>query len=217
MRKQPTLLLENLIRNRNIDTKKLHERAAEVTWQRLLLAAMEAFSKKGYHNSNIRDLAKEAGVTKGAFYHHFRDKKDIFISANRWRQGYTTEVLRNALSGQEDFFEGLRKGFHELFRILHRNPMIRGLVREYMAMAMTDQDVNKMYRQNDAELIELLRGELKRHFPGLSTGKRTSLLQRFYVSLEGLFTVLIVGSPILTTPERMLDGLLESFRQEAMQ
>ena len=42
------------------------------------------------------------------------------------------------------------------------------------------------------------------------------MLERFYVSLEGMFTVLAVDSPIVSQPMRMLEGLIETFRKEAI-
>ena len=206
------LLIDALVKNRNVDTKKLHERASELTRQKILLASLESFSTKGYHNSNIHDIAKEAGVTKGAVYHHFKDKKDLLMSANRWRQGYTSEALRKAISEEKDFCEALRKAFKGQFQLLETNPIIRGMVREYMAMAMIDSDVNQMHRQNDLELLDIMEVELERRHPTLTAERRAWLLQTFLVSLIGLFTALAANSPTVAQPEKMLDELIDSLR-----
>ena len=39
---------------------------AEVTKQRLLKAALDVFSRKGYADTRLEDIAAEAGVTRGA-------------------------------------------------------------------------------------------------------------------------------------------------------
>jgi AcrR family transcriptional regulator len=43
-------------------------------------AARELFSERGYHAVSIRDVAATAGVTRGAFAHHFPDKEALFLA-----------------------------------------------------------------------------------------------------------------------------------------
>lgn len=59
------------------DTKlKLMQTATELIWE------------SNYDNVGIADICKKAGVTKGAFYHHFTSKADLFSSAcaYEWEQ-----------------------------------------------------------------------------------------------------------------------------------
>ncbi len=49
------------------------------TKERILEAAARGFRTKGYSGIGIDALAKEAGVTSGAFYGHFRSKEDAFL------------------------------------------------------------------------------------------------------------------------------------------
>ncbi len=51
---------------------------SEATQTRLLAVARELFGSQGYEATSIDDLVGAAGVTKGAFYHHFVDKRAIF-------------------------------------------------------------------------------------------------------------------------------------------
>jgi AcrR family transcriptional regulator len=50
----------------------------EATRRRLLGVAKKLFSSAGYAATSIEQVAREAGVTKGALYHHFRDKPALF-------------------------------------------------------------------------------------------------------------------------------------------
>ena len=55
--------------------------------QQLLLAATKVFARKGYHESRIADIAKEAGVAYGLVYHYFKNKEEILnsIFEDNWR------------------------------------------------------------------------------------------------------------------------------------
>src|SRR5437763_15221984 len=44
----------------------------------ILDTALKLFSHRGYGATSVRDIAEEAGVSKGNVYHHFPDKETIF-------------------------------------------------------------------------------------------------------------------------------------------
>lgn len=51
------------------------------TRQKLLDAAFAIIRTKGYAATTVDDLCDHAGVTKGAFFHHFRSKDDLAVAA----------------------------------------------------------------------------------------------------------------------------------------
>jgi len=59
--------------------KKTKEDAA-LTRKMLLGAALNVFSHKGYAQATLEEVAKEAGVTRGAIYWHFSNKFEIFYA-----------------------------------------------------------------------------------------------------------------------------------------
>lgn len=46
----------------------------------ILRAAVEVFSRKGFHGCRIADVAREAGVAYGLVYHYFKDKDELLES-----------------------------------------------------------------------------------------------------------------------------------------
>lgn len=53
----------------------------EQTREKIIAAAGRCFRKGGYNGIGVDGLAKEAGVTSGAFYGHFNSKKSAFEAA----------------------------------------------------------------------------------------------------------------------------------------
>lgn len=51
---------------------------AELTRQALLKAAIKVFSRQGYAATRLEDIAEAAKVTRGAVYHHFGGKAELF-------------------------------------------------------------------------------------------------------------------------------------------
>lgn len=49
----------------------------------ILKAAGSAFSKRGYHNTSLDDVAKSLGISKGTLYNYVRDKQDILGEFHR--------------------------------------------------------------------------------------------------------------------------------------
>ncbi|WFD11290.1 TetR/AcrR family transcriptional regulator [Tepidibacter hydrothermalis] len=46
---------------------------------KLIESAKKVFNDKGYHNTHIKDITLEAGISTGLFYKYFKDKNDIYI------------------------------------------------------------------------------------------------------------------------------------------
>ncbi|HSQ87676.1 TetR/AcrR family transcriptional regulator [Romboutsia sp.] len=50
---------------------------------KLIESAKKVFNDKGYHNTNIKDITGEAGISTGLFYKYFKDKSDIYIEVGK--------------------------------------------------------------------------------------------------------------------------------------
>jgi TetR/AcrR family transcriptional repressor of uid operon len=59
------------------------QRRAEETRARILAAAEACFARGGYDATGVAEICQQAGVTKGALYHHFPTKQSIFMALLR--------------------------------------------------------------------------------------------------------------------------------------
>ena len=53
------------------------------TREKLLDTATDLIWQSNYNVVGVNEICKQAGVTKGAFYHHFETKADLFVAASR--------------------------------------------------------------------------------------------------------------------------------------
>lgn len=63
---------------------------------KLLDAALHAIRGNGYAATTVDDICREAGVTKGSFFHHFKSKDDLALSAVAHWQAMTEELFAAA-------------------------------------------------------------------------------------------------------------------------
>ncbi len=61
------------------------QQRSEETRGRILQAAIHQISLSGYNAASVADICAEAGISKGAFYHHYTSKQEVFIALlNVW-------------------------------------------------------------------------------------------------------------------------------------
>ena len=83
---------------------------ADATRGALLAAARELFTDHGYAATSTTEIVTRAGVTRGALYHHFPAKHDLFRAVFAQLEAeVTTHVAQEALAGA-DPLEQLRVG-----------------------------------------------------------------------------------------------------------
>ncbi len=63
---------------------------------KLLDAALTVIRTKGYSATTVDDLCVSAGVTKGAFFHHFKSKEDLGVAAAEFWSTMTGELFVHA-------------------------------------------------------------------------------------------------------------------------
>ncbi len=55
---------------------------------KLLDAALSVIRTKGFSATTVDELCSAAGVTKGAFFHHFKSKDELGVAVGRTRPGH---------------------------------------------------------------------------------------------------------------------------------
>jgi len=73
---------------------------SEETQAHIKAAAISAFSQSGFDAASVADICGRAGVSKGAFYHHFPSKQDLFlVIMEDWLRGIDSLLFSKTESG----------------------------------------------------------------------------------------------------------------------
>ena len=89
---------------------------------RIKEAATRVFSKKGFYNSTIADVAKVAEVAEGTIYLYFKNKDDLLISIFEGSMDYFIQVVTSELEPEKDPREKLRKFINLHLKLVEKNP-----------------------------------------------------------------------------------------------
>src|SRR5918992_1442701 len=88
----------------------VREERAEATRAALLRAARELFAARGYGAVGTEQIVERAGVTRGALYHHFRDKQDLFRAVHHEMERELMEAIGERMGQEDDPWELLVTG-----------------------------------------------------------------------------------------------------------
>ena len=77
--------------------------------QHIVEAAVRVFARKGYFNSRVSDIAREAGIAAGTIYLYFKTKEDILITLFRQKMAVFVASLRRAIADEPDAVAKVRR------------------------------------------------------------------------------------------------------------
>jgi AcrR family transcriptional regulator len=82
----------------------------ETTTTSLVAAARELFAKDGFAATSLDAVVAKAGVTKGALYHHFSGKRDLFAAVFAGEQAKLSEAIVEAYQRRQEPWEAFEAG-----------------------------------------------------------------------------------------------------------
>jgi AcrR family transcriptional regulator len=86
------------------------ETEARATREALIEAALELFTERGYAAVGTEEIVAQAKVTRGALYHHFEDKRDLFRAVFQRVEGGLMERIGARMKAAGDPWELMLNG-----------------------------------------------------------------------------------------------------------
>ena len=164
----------------------------------ILMAAVKVLTKKGYYSSTMDDIVAESKMSKGAIYHYYSSKKDVYLAVIDMWENQTQELL--APAGDE---KSSANAIKELFNLLAKQLKIDGsffnCLPTLWAIARHDDDfkkkMQKVYNrfQRFIELI-ILKGIESKEFVNLRPNNAQTSALSLILNFEGIFWFNIFSS-----------------------
>jgi AcrR family transcriptional regulator len=130
------------------------------TRERLLKAAIDLYSAKGFAGASVEEVARRAGVTKGAFYHHFKSKAHLIMAIHN---GFVDlqindidAIIEKGLTPEETLTEAIVVIVRNL---LSQKASVSLFIREYPTMP---KNIDRVVRARRLKYEQLLIGVIDR-------------------------------------------------------
>jgi TetR/AcrR family acrAB operon transcriptional repressor len=101
---------------------------ALVTRENVLTAALDVFSQYGYSAARLEDIAQTAEVTRGAIYHHFGNKEELYKALVTERSVGVNQLAAEIMSQEGTSLEIIRRLLISLIKYLDENDEYRALL-----------------------------------------------------------------------------------------
>ena len=140
---------------------------AEKTRQDLLDAALALFSRKGYESTRLEDIAQSAGVTRGAIYHHFGGKEELFIALLDDASAISNKAIQQAIVEGGSLIEILSRILVYTFNLIEDDTRFR----QVMALTIAATNVDELARRKYSEAKELVESIGEALARGIASGE----------------------------------------------
>ncbi len=93
------------------------------THELILESAMKNFTTEGFRNASIRNICKDAGLTNGAFYSHFKSKDELFSAliddcVNNFNNTYN-DLCHVEVTSPEDIIKAFKSSYSSIEILIH--------------------------------------------------------------------------------------------------
>lgn len=96
-------------------TRFSNQERTEATRSALIAAARQLFVDKGYAETGTPEIVAAANVTRGALYHHFKDKADLFMAVARQAAEEVSDDISRRSRRQKSSLDSLIRGAEAYF------------------------------------------------------------------------------------------------------
>ncbi|MEL7567742.1 MAG: TetR/AcrR family transcriptional regulator [Dehalobacterium sp.] len=181
--------------------------------EQILDACLAVFARHGYPNTSTAMLAEAAGISKALIFHHFKSKKELYLSMlDRCFEKGSIEMGVDNMLEQGDFFEVKEKFSNIKFNYYQQNPDLYKVVRE--AFYETPNELKKEIKEKYGTLIANKDKELELLFEkvplreGVERGQAFKLIMIILDYFENKYL------SELTNDNHLDERYLESFLDE---
>lgn len=172
-----------------------HKSANNQLRDRIFHTAQKLFVEKGYHNTSIPDVVKEAGVSTGAVYHHFSSKEELAREIHKSAVEQYLDKYAEAVRPKESAYDKIRAYTSLMFRWAEDDPVMV----QYLLYARPKEVLNKPLSVCSEEGLQ---GSMEI----VDTGIRRHEIK----SMDSFLAAAAISGPLIRMIELRLDGFIKN-------
>lgn len=172
------------------------------TRERILTVATIHFARDGYAGTSLEQVVADAGVTRGALYHHFADKRSLFRLVCHQLQFKTKLAIDAAIEAADDPWQAFVNGVHALIDYASSSESRRILYVERISVLSWEE-----WHEIDVQTVA---GSLQ---PAMQGAMNAGLMERR--PIEALFFIIACAISRITTIAAEYEDLhIQDFHDE---
>jgi AcrR family transcriptional regulator len=147
--------------------ERIERKAIEFNMRRsaILAQAEKAFSRNGYHNVTIAEIAGASGFSIGALYQFFKGKEDLYVSMINEKLGLMYECVKQEVKAAKDL-----------------NGKIEALVTAQLRFVEENTDFCRIFLRGENEISTAMKSSLQK-----------KMIDNYFQHLSFIETILISG------------------------
>lgn len=145
--------------------------------ERLLDAAAHVFAEQGYRGASIDDIARAAGVTKGALYWNFPSKQEFFYALLEERVDRQVRAFLDLVENATSNEETIRAVSRGLTEMVDDQRELFLLMEEYRLLAVREPELRERYLERSHGLREAFARAIEAHHEHMGVPLTTDVNQ----------------------------------------
>ncbi|MCS7262375.1 MAG: TetR/AcrR family transcriptional regulator [Aquificaceae bacterium] len=177
--------------------------------ERIINAAKELFSSKGYSNTSVEEIVRHAGLSKGAFYFYFDSKDQLMEEIVNQMAEKTKSIMRSWLERDVSSEEAIKGHIEEFLTECYEDRHIAYVF--FFELLCSKESFRRLYYKHMEEIRALLgqmvgrgyeRGEFRRGRPETLVNLILGYMRLVYVE-----KLLLNGASLKEVLEEAREGL----------
>ncbi len=160
----------------------------------ILDAALKLFSEKGFHNTRLEDIARDAGFSKASLYTYYKDKETIFLRLAIRVFSELIETLHERIDEKKSFSLNLELLLKTIFSTLGDHASIFLTITNFMAINILNKMSLYEEHQEDVTALKALYDDIIETFSIIIAKGRKK--REFKSTLDNLTLTKMLGSLI---------------------
>ncbi|MFZ5907955.1 MAG: TetR/AcrR family transcriptional regulator [Nitrospirota bacterium] len=190
----------------------MNKRSGIESKQRIIKAAMDVFSVKGYAKASVREIAKAADISVGGVYLYFRNKEELYKSLINEKMQEAGASLRFAAGGATTSSEALYNLLKaHLENALKHKEFILVHIREH-GFSFGIQEKRKFFREQRALIERIIRKGIQAgEFRECDPEETAKIIMG---SLRGILLSIALDQDVHVMPEMLYEFILKGIQKK---